>query len=159
MVSLAIDATVGRWDETVDPDGLVVHVYPLDADGAIVPVHGTLNADLKVEQRSIDLLKQPFVDAGHWTEAVHPTDFGPRGAVYRLRFQHIAPEFQDGVRSPGLVHACLAVPGQGTFEASTYLSSIRPFNPVRDQLQALTRHGYFNGYRYFSNERTDDGQR
>ena len=159
MVSLAIDATVGRWDENVDPDGLVVHVYPLDADGAIVPVHGTLNADLKVEQRSIDLLHQPFVDAGHWTEAVHAADFGPRGAVYRLRFQHIDPEFEDGVRSPGLVHACLAVPGQGTFEASTYLSSIRPFNPVRNQLQALTRHGYFNGYRYFSNERTDDGRR
>ena len=87
VVSLAIDATVGRWDENVDPDGLVVHVYPLDADGAIVPVRGTLNVDLKVQQRSIDLLHQPFVDAGQWSQSVHAADFGPRGGVYRLRFQ------------------------------------------------------------------------
>ena len=159
VVSLAIDASVGRWDENVDPDGLLVHVYPLDADGAVVPVRGTLNVNLKLQQRSIDWLHQPFVDAGHWSEAVHTSDFGRREAVYRLRFQSIQPEFDDRVRSPGLVHACLAVPGQGTFEASTYLASIRPFNPVRDRLQAVTRHDYFSGDRYFSDERTDNGRR
>jgi len=159
VVSLAIDASVARWDENVEPDGLLVHVYPLGADGAVVPVRGTLNVDLKVQQRTIDMLHQPFVDAGHWAEAVHTADFGPMGAVYRLRFQGIHPEFEDRVQSPGSVHARLTVPGQGTFEASTYLSSVRPFNPVRDHLQAITRHGYFSGDRYFPDERTDDGRR
>jgi hypothetical protein len=159
VASLCIDANVGRWDENVDPDGLVVHVYPLDADGAIVPVHGTLNVDLKLAQRGINSLNEPFVDAGNWQEAVHTEDFGRGGAIYRLRFQRVDPEFDRSVRNPGLVHARLVVPGQGTFEASTHLSSIRPFNPARDRLQALTGHGDFPGYRYFANERTDDGRR
>ena len=153
VVSLTIEAGVGRWDENVDPDGLVVHVYPLDADGAIVPVRGTLTADLKLEQRNIHLLHEPFIDAGYWSEAVHPSDFGPMGAVYKLRFQSIHPEFEGQVQAPGLVHACLTVPGQGTFEASAYLSFARPFNPARDHLWQITRH------RYFPNERTDDGRR
>ena len=159
IVSLAIDASPGRWDANVEPDGLLVHVYPLGADGATVPVQGTLNVDLKLQQRSIDMLHEPFVDAGHWAESVRASDFGPMGAVYRLRFQRIHPEFEDCVMSPGLVRATLSVPGQGTFEASTYLTFVRPFNPARDHLQALTRHGYFPGYRYFADERTDDGRR
>jgi hypothetical protein len=122
VASLTIEAAVGRWDENVDPDGLVVHVYPLDASGAIVPVRGTLTADLKLERRNINFLHEPFRDAGYWSEVVHPSDFGPRGAVYKLRFQSVHPEFEDQVRAPGMVHACLAVPGQGTFEASTYIS-------------------------------------
>lgn len=159
VVSLVIDAHPARWDENVDPDGLLVHVYPLAADGATVPVRGTLSVDLKVQQRSVNMLHEPFVDAGHWAETVQTTDFGPAGAVYRLRYQRIHPEFDDRVMSPGLVHACLSVPGQGTFEASTELTFVRPFSPARDHLQAITRHGYFSGYRYFDNERTDDGRR
>jgi hypothetical protein len=159
VVSLVIDASPACWDGNVEPDGLLVHVYPLGADGATVPVRGTLNVDLKLQQRSIDMLHEPFIDAGHWAETVQTTDFGPMGAVYRLRFQRIHPEFEDRVMSPGSVHACLSVPGQGTFEASTYIGSIRPFNPARDHLQSITRHGYFSGYRYFPNERTDDGRR
>jgi hypothetical protein len=152
VASLAIEAAVGRWDENVDPDGLVVRVYPLDASGAIIPVRGTLTADLKLEQRNINFLHEPFRDAGYWSEVVHPSDFGPRGAVYKLRFQSIHPEFEDQLRVPGMVHACLAVPGQGTFEASAYISFVRPFNPARQHLWQVT------GHRYFPNERTDDGR-
>lgn len=160
VVSLTIEAGIGRWDENVEPDGLTVRVYPRDATGAIVPVRGTLNVALKVEQRNIDWLQQPYVDAGQWAESVRASDFGPMGAVYRLRFQSIHPEFDDRVRpAPCLVHACLTVPGQGTFEASDYIYSVQPNNPVRDRLQAATRHGDFPGYRYFADEHTDDGRR
>ncbi len=163
VVSLAIDARAARWDENVEPDGLLVHVYPLDADGAIVPVRGTLNVDLKAERQDQHHLQDPFLDAGHWTESVGAAEFGPSGAVYRLRFQGINPEFMPPesnrrVAWRGIVHACLAVPGQGTFEASDDMAVIRPHSSVRDHLEAITRHGDFPGYRYFSNERTDDGR-
>ena len=125
VVSLDIDVRVGRWDENAEPDGLVVRVYPLDANGNIVPVRGTLNVDLKIAPRSRDLLHQPLVDAGHWSEALRMADFSPAGAICRLPFQSIHPEFEDQWLSPGSVHACLAVPGQGTFEASCYVGPSR----------------------------------
>ncbi len=163
VVSLAIDARAARWDANVEPDGLLVHVYPLDADGAVVPVRGTLNVDLKTQCQGRHRLTDPFLDAGHWTEAVNTADFGPSGAAYRLRFQAISPEFLSAessrrVAPRGLVHACLAVPGQGTFEASDDMAVLRPLSTVRNHLEAVTRHGDFPGYRYFDNERTDNGR-
>jgi hypothetical protein len=164
VVSLAIDARAGRWDENVEPDGLVVRVYPLDADGAVVPVRGTLTVDLWAEatpERSgWDWRREPFQNAGHWTEAVRAADFGPGGATYRLRFYpSFHPEFEHWMGWRGAVHACLAVPGQGTFEATDDMAIIRPWSTVREHLQQVTRHGYFPGYRYFPDERTDDGRR
>ena len=151
VTSLAFDAMVGRWDENVEADGLVLHVYPLDAQGAIVPVRGTIEVDLTAEQIGPVLLPHPFIAAGHWAQEVRPEDFGPAGAVYRLRFQAVHPEFSR-VAPRGAVHACLTVPGQGTFQSTASTAPIRPFSPVRNQLQQLT------GQRFFPNERTDDGR-
>ena len=149
----------------------MVRVYPLDADGAVVPVRGTLTVDLWAEvtpERSgWDWRQEPFQNAGHWTEVVRPADFGGhrRGAVvdgasYRLRFYpSFHPEFEHWMAWRGAVHACLAVPGQGTFEATDDMAIIRPWSTVREHLQQVTRHGYFPGYRYFPDERTDDGRR
>ena len=136
VVSLAIDAWAGQWDANADPDGIVVKVYPVAADGSVIPVRGTIQVGLKIGQRNRHSLHQPFVQIGQWSETVRQDDFGTDGAVVRLRFQAVNPELSGRGRCPGLVHACLTVPGQGTFEASTYLASIRPFNPIRDELQA-----------------------
>ncbi len=152
VVSLAIDAGVANWDENVEADGLLVHVYPLGTDGALVPVHGTLEVDLKAEQNGSNRLHQPFVDAGHWSQQVRPADFGPMGAVYRLRFQSIHPEFEHWLESRGAVHACLTVPGQGTYEATAAMVRIRPYSTVRNHLQQTT------GHRFFPDERTGDGR-
>jgi hypothetical protein len=81
------------------------------------------------------------------------------GASYRLRFYPgFHPEFEHWMAWRGAVHACLAVPGQGTFEATDDMAIIRPWSTVREHLQQVTRQGYFPGYRYFPNERTDDGR-
>ncbi|MEN6451804.1 MAG: hypothetical protein ABFC96_15040 [Thermoguttaceae bacterium] len=164
VVSLAIDAQAGRWDNNVEPDGLVVRVYPLDAEGRIVPARGTLTVDLWAEatpeRNGLNWRQEPFQNAGHWTEAVHLADFGANGASYRLRFfPSFHPEFNHWMGWRGAVHACLAVPGQGTFEATDDMAIIRPWSTVRERLQQVTRHGYFAGDRYFPNERTDDGRR
>jgi hypothetical protein len=97
------------------------------------------------------LLPHPFIAAGHWAQEVRPEDFGPAGTVYRLRFQAVHPEFSR-VAPRGAVHACLTVPGQGTFQSTAGTAPIRPFSPVRNQLQQIT------GQRFFPNERTDDGR-
>ena len=101
VVSLAIDARAGRWDENVEPDGLVVHVYPLDADGAIVPVRGTLNVDLKAERQDEHRLQEPFLDAGHWTQSVPLADFGPSGGGLSFAISERPP----GVRAGGVESA------------------------------------------------------
>jgi hypothetical protein len=61
--------------------------------------------------RRKDSFYQSLVDAGRWSKVLGVADFGPAGAVCRLPFQSIRPEFDDRWLSPGIVHACLAVPG------------------------------------------------
>ncbi len=152
VTSLVVDAAAGRWDENCDTDGIVVHVYPLAADGTVVPVRGTLNVDLTVQRNDRYRLCEPFVNAGHWAEPVQPADFGPMGAVYRLRFLSVDPEFNHWVAELGAVHATLAIPGQGTFEGTADMTYVRPYSAVRNRLEQST------GHRYFPNERTDDGR-
>ena len=145
---MSIDADVGRWSDTVEADGLVVHVYPMDAQGAVVPAWGTLEVDLTGWQFGITRPSQPFFSLGRWTQEVRPEDFGPQGAVYRLPFQSVQPEFDTNVAPLGAVHARLNVPGQGTFDATRSSVRIRPSSPVRDMLQMTT------GQRFFPQERT-----
>jgi hypothetical protein len=151
--SLDFDAATGRWSDTADEDGLILHVYPLDAEGRLVPTRGTLEVDMTGRPLAVTTLQQPFFQQGRWVQEVYPADFGPRGAVYRLPFQAVRPEFDTAVAPSAAVHARLSVPGQGTFDATESTVRIRPFSPVRDQLQTLT------GSRFFPQERTSVGRR
>ncbi len=125
VVTLAIDARMANWDETAEADGLLVRIYPLDAQGMVVPVRGTLSVDLKAEQNGLNHVAQPFIEIGRWSEMVRPTDFGVGGAIYPLRFQGIHPEYERSIRPIGSVSACLTVPGQGTFKATADSVSLR----------------------------------
>ena len=81
-------------------------------------------------------------------QTLTPQDLTPRGYAFRLPFQAIHPEFNLQVGSVGLVHARLAVPGTGVFEATTNTISVRPVNPIRDRLQVQ------QGSRFLPTERT-----
>ena len=151
VCSLAIEATLVNWDSDVEADGLVVHVYPLDGYGDVVPVRGTLNADLTAERVEIVKRPQPFHTIGRWTRQVSQDDFGPHGAAFRLPFQGVHPEFDLSAATFGLVHARLSVPGQGTFEATADTVRIRAASPVRDRLEQFT------GRRFFPQERIGRG--
>jgi hypothetical protein len=152
VCSLAIDAEVARWNPNVEADGLLVHVYPLGADGGVVPVRGTLEVEWL--GRRIDSVNPAtaFSRQAHWEVPVHEEDFGLEGAVYRLPFQSVQPEFDLAVARYGAVHARLSVPGQSTFEATAGTVRVRPPSPVRDQLQLDT------GHRFFPQETTTDGR-
>jgi hypothetical protein len=132
---LSIDAAVGDWSDTVEADGLTVYVYPVDGAGAMVPVLGTLEVDLTGVRTSVSPPPQPFFNLARWTCVLRPEDFGPRGAMVRLPFQAVQPEFDTNVFRYGAVHARLSVAGQGTFDATQSTVRIRPTSPFRDALQ------------------------
>lgn len=148
--AIQIDAALGHWEPGVEATGIVVTVYPIDADGRLVPVDGTLDVDLVGQRLTTVADSNGFPQIGRWTAAVRSSDFGPSGAVYRLAFQAVHPDFQFELDPHGLTHARLSVPGQGTFEASQSLMRIRDYSPVRDHLQQDT------GSRFLPIERVEN---
>ena len=153
--SLAIDVAVANWDADVEVDGLIVDVYPLDGDGQVVPVYGTLEVDLTIQRWGVVKRPQPFIQRGRWTELVRTRHFGPSGARYRLPFGAAGfhPEFDRCAAPYGAVHAQLSVPGQGVFAATQSTVRIRPYSAVRDALERST------GERFFPQEKTGGGRR
>ena len=145
--TLSVDACLGKWGPTVDADGLVVEISPLDEQGEIVPVQGTVEVEL-IAQGPGMMGSGEFATPGHWVQSVWPGDFSYRGARCRLPFQAVQPEFDLRWASKGIVHVRLSVPGEGVFEASAAMTRIRPFSEVRDNYQETT------GQRFLPNERT-----
>ena len=153
VASLQIDAELGHWTPGVESSGLVVHVWPLDADGRLTRIDGTLDVDLIGTQFGGPTVGDDrgtnFPNLGRWSEAVRASDCGSSGAVYRLPFQAAHPEFDTEIQPHAIVHARLTVPGQGVFETSQGMVRIRPYDAQRDRLQEET------GERFFPVERTD----
>jgi len=146
--SLAIDAWAANWDDDVEVDGVIVDVRPLDAQGAIAPVHGTLEVDVIGWRTGRTRPDQPPVRLGRWTRPVEPDDFVLRGTKYRFPFRSAHPEFDPQLAPHATVHARLCVPGRGVFDASSRDVRIRPYSALRDHLQQTT------GRRFYDVERT-----
>ncbi|HEY2881796.1 MAG TPA: hypothetical protein VGJ15_05170 [Pirellulales bacterium] len=149
VCSLAIDANVTNFNRTVEADGIVLHVYPLDGLGRLVSVDGTLDVELIAMVPPGARQGTSLPQIGRWTVRVLPEQFGPAGAVFKLPFRAVQPEFDLNVGPYGLVHATLNVPGNGSFEASDSMLRIRPYSAVRDEEQQLT------GRRFFDVERVE----
>lgn len=145
---LHVDAYVANWDQDAEVDGVVVHLFAACDDGSLIPAAGTLEATLIGRRANPAGEGEPFPQLGRWTVQVQPQDFGPAGAVYRLPFQAVHPDFDFRVGAQGLLNARLIVPGSGTFDASVATLRIRPYSGMRDRLQQQT------GQRFFSIERT-----
>lgn len=145
--SLAIDARASNWNADPAVDGVQLSVYPLDASGEVVPVRGTVTAELLGDVRS---LKKPqprrrfpqYSRMGWWSRAVEPDSFGVSGATLRLPFQSHDPEFDPTVRSRTLLTVQLAVPGQGVYRASVADLWVRPFSPLRNRIEESTGRRY-----------------
>ena len=151
--SVKIDARIANWDDGVEMDGLLISVYPIDGQGQVVPVDGTLEVELIGEGPGSVVQRQVFPLLGRWVRKVSHDEIGPQGNVYQLPFQAIHPEFDLKYGAVGLVHARLIVPGQGAFETTSDATTLRPYNPVRDRLQSIQDE------RFFPNERTGRGKR
>lgn len=146
------DAAAANWDNDVEVDGIELYVYPISADGQVVPVDATVSVELIARRpraargRYVHSRGEPFPVVGRWTEQIAADQFGSQGAVLRLPFQALHPSFDTGLDAHGLVHLRLTVPGQGVFETSLDLIRIRPYSPMRDYLEQL------EGKRFFPNE-------
>jgi len=142
--ALHISARTANWDSDVEVDGLLVDVCPMNADGDVLAVNGTLDVDLvgwKGRHRS-------SIQLGHWSRRVDRDAFEFGRIRFRLPFEAIHPEFTPEVSAYGAVHARLAVAGSGTFEATDSDVRIRPISSTRDRLERTT------GRRFFSFENT-----
>jgi len=153
VAMVAFDSHVANWDADVETDGLVIDVMPLDINRYLIPSSGTLEVELYAPQRrTLDLAPMSGGDTlelvERWTRAITPEDLGPSGARFRLPFGAITPELQPNWTASwyGLVHARLAIPGQGVFEDSRDGVRIRPWSPNRDRLEMKT------GQRFLSTE-------
>ena len=146
--SLRVDAYAANWDPYVPSDGVVVHILPLDAWGSAVPAAGTLELELIGQARSVPRGSYGAVLLGSATVVLDPEQFGPAGYICRIPFQNTSPEFNAGLRSFGLVHARLSVPGDGVFEATAATVRVRPYSALRDRFEQL------RGTRFLPNEAT-----
>ncbi len=151
--SLSIAARVANWDADPEIDGLLVHVVPLDDDGEVVPVDGTLNFELTLQQfatrRQLPWRRRdrPFFTSDRWSVPLRASDFGLHGAYVRLPFKQAHPEIDLDVAPNGLLRGRLGVRGQGVFEASDADVRLRRFSRFRDELEQLT------GQRFHQRER------
>jgi hypothetical protein len=136
--SISIDAYVANWDADTEVDGIVLTVDAVDQFGAPLAIDGTLSVELVAERRSqlrpqLRQRRDHFQRFGNWTKMMRAEDSGQQ--VFFLPFQAIHPEFDHAIGSYGLVHAKLAVPGHGVFEASISDLRIRPVSRIRDRIQ------------------------
>jgi hypothetical protein len=156
--SVDFDVRIANWDQDVEFDGLVLQLYPLDTDGQLTCVRGTLNVEL-VAPRLQDFNQAPRARGqvvsrlGQWSVAVQADEVTEKGVTVKLPFRTIHPEFDTTWATHGLVHVRLVVPGQGVFEQSFDGVRVRPYAPLRD---AMERH---NGQRFLPTEQTGFGKR
>ncbi len=149
--SLHIEAQLARWGRGTANDGLRVFVFPLSADGQLVPVRGQLDLSLFAEITNArggeyTVLRPEFREVENTSELVRMSDFANGPAVYQLPFRRFHPDADFDIAPGAVVHARLGIPGQGVFEASADCVPTRNFSPIRDQLQL------YQGQRFFTNE-------
>ncbi|MCS7306239.1 MAG: hypothetical protein NZ602_14170 [Thermoguttaceae bacterium] len=144
---LGLDAWIGQWDADVEADGLVVEITPFDLTGRPVPVQGILEVTLAIPPRGLTTALDQKVHRQRWVQRVRAEDFSSAtgSAQYRLAFcsSQNNPEWNLDLGGYGALTAQLNVPGQGSFSATAGRLRVRPFSPVRDQLQQSTGKRFF----------------
>jgi hypothetical protein len=140
ITSITFDAQIANWDRDVETDGLLVELWPLSADGHAVPASGTVEIELYAPQQRVFHHAPRSGGATierieRWVRSVSPRDFTASGLRLKLPFGAVHPEFDLDWIGVGLVHVKFAAPGHGVFESSYDGVRVRPFAPIRDQLE------------------------
>jgi len=161
VASLSIEAGVANWDDDVEPDGLRVFVSPLDREGNIVPINGTLDFTLVGQSVNTPYNRRRvgrsglFPELGRWSRRVRKSDFDRSVAVYELPFRQINPEFDLAIAPYGLLNARLGVAGLGRFDASDDNVDLRPLSRIRDEFELFgARRRSLPGRRFIPLEHT-----
>ncbi|MCA9146118.1 MAG: hypothetical protein H6821_10530 [Planctomycetaceae bacterium] len=158
VTSVDFDAQAANWDRDVEFDGIVLRLFPLDANGQLTTARGTLYVEL-IAGRRVDFDQAPTSRGlvpsriADWSVAVNAQDVSENGVVVKLPFQTNQPEFDTKWLTHGLVHVRFVVPGHGVFEHSFDGVRVRPYAPLRDTME---RNG---GQRFLPTEQTGVGKR
>ena len=138
VAALNIEAYVANWDRDAELDGLVVHLFPVNSQGQIVPVDGQVEFRL-IGQRYRELNwqgrndRKQFPELEQWSRQIRKLDFGANGALIKLEFRRIRPEFRPELAQGALLTGSLGIAGQGRFDASAVDVVIRPPSRFRDE--------------------------
>ncbi|MFT5526382.1 MAG: hypothetical protein ACI9HK_004358 [Pirellulaceae bacterium] len=147
VTHIEVAAALSNWDADVEADGIIVHVYPLDAAGRVVPVQGGLSVELFAMAR-VDFNDVPrsrgvqSQKIGRWYHRIDTGNYNANGITLKLPFGRINPETATQISSHGLAHVSFNVPGHGTFQNSEDYIRIRGFAPTRDLLEINTGKRY-----------------
>jgi hypothetical protein len=146
--SLTVEANLANWDRDADADGIELRIVPRMADGHSAAIDGALRVDLIARNYSPAHREPAVATLGQWSQPVRAAGFREAsGAVFRLPFQSLPPDFDPTLQSIGLLRVHVNVSGQGDFFADTTVR-IRSYNPIRDQLlEHGTHHDSFGRYR------------
>lgn len=147
ITTFQVDAFVANLDYTVETDGLIVAIAPLDVRGNPWPVRGNLSARLIVERLDRHTGQVSFEEFHRWSVPLMVQDFEGGIAELPLRFRRVSPEFDWQLCTAALLNVRLGVYGGGNFEASIPVQ-IQEFNPIRDEMRNQ------QGSRFFRNELT-----
>ena len=139
-----VDACVVNFDRDVEPDGIEISIAAVGDSGAPLAVAGSLTVALLGERRPARVSEVQFGELDRWTQPVAPGDFVDGVATYQLPFRRSAPEWQFDLLPDAILTAQLGAFGHGNYAASTPVV-IRPFNPLRDNLQLLEETRFLPG--------------
>jgi hypothetical protein len=139
-----VDACVVNLDRDVEPDGIAISIAAVSDHGEPLAVAGSLTVALLGERRPARVTVVEFGELDRWTQPVAPGDFIDGVAMYQLPFRRSAPEWQFDLLPDAVLTAQLGAFGHGNYAASTPVV-IRPFNPLRDNLQLLEETRFLPG--------------
>ena len=145
--TMVIKAHLAQWDNDSQTDGLRILVWPLDAQGRIVPINGQIDLTLMIERENRGGSEGPFqqskfeeLERSH--HILREKDFMEGPAVLELPFTKQHPDFSLNMATQALVHARLGISGLGVFEASDAQVHLRESSRLRDQLQLYSPQRY-----------------
>jgi hypothetical protein len=155
VTTVQVVAHVANWDADVEPDGILLHVYPQTRTGAVVSVDGVVDVSLiaaagervATDGRPAATSKLHFPTIGRWTRRIRPGDLRLDGVMFKLPFGAIHPDFRDGLDALGAVHVKLTVPGAGVFETTADAVRLKSVGTLRDTYERQS------GTRFFPIER------
>lgn len=150
IVSLSVRARLANWDADPQPDGLLIELAPLDANGHFAAVSGNVDLVLYGERHQqagkAHEDRESFFILEKTTKLLRVTDAGKElgSDAYHLRlpFRKFDPNRDFSIGEYGILHARLSVPGQGVFQNSDDWTQLRDASRTRDNLQQLTGSRY-----------------
>lgn len=143
-VALLVEAHVANWDADAQPDGVLIHLWPVDLEGRLTPVAATVSAELigmtgvrrpspRGQARTFD---NQFPIIARATQNITPADFRRGAALVRLPFDGLDPDTHAHVRNLGAVHVQATIPGVTTLEATADAVYLRSPSAVRQRHEA-----------------------